>query len=184
MLAGALDAAMHDAEAGTAAHAEKAESGPSLQLIDLSGYQEIVANSSGKALMVTFWATWCQPCRAEFPMIVELGKKYGPQGLRVVGVSLDEDSDLGPARQFLEQTHVEFPNYRVRPSIDMDSFYRGVNPAWKGTMPQTIFYGRDGHIARYLIGARPQAAFEDAVRLILVKSTSQNPAAKATATGE
>jgi thiol-disulfide isomerase/thioredoxin len=153
---------------GGAAHLEKAENNAKLPLIDLAGYKDIVASNHGRALMVTFWATWCQPCRSEFPMIEELAKKYGAQGLVVTGVSLDEDSDLPLAKQFLEQAHADFPNYRVKPGIDVDAFYQGVSPDWRGTMPQTVFYARDGHVARYLTGARPPAAFEDAIRLILL----------------
>jgi thiol-disulfide isomerase/thioredoxin len=167
IVAGALSAEARGGDGG-AAHSEKAEVGARLPLIDLGGYRDIVASNHGRALMITFWATWCQPCRSEFPMIEEMAKKYGPQGLTIVGVSLDEDSDLGAARQFLQQTHADFPNYRVKPGIDVDAFYQGVSPDWRGTMPQTVFYARDGHVARYLTGARAPAAFEDAIRLILL----------------
>ncbi len=168
VVAGALCAEARNAGGDAASIAEKA-AGPNMPLIDLAGYQDIVAGNHGKALMVTFWATWCQPCRSEFPMIEEMAKKYGPQGLVVAGVSLDENSDVPLARQFLTQTHADFPNYRVKPGTDMDAFYQGVNPDWRGTMPHTIFYARDGHVARYLIGARSPAAFEDAIRLILLR---------------
>jgi thiol-disulfide isomerase/thioredoxin len=136
-------------------------------LIDLGGYNQVIAKYRGKPLVVNFWATWCEPCRDEFPMLVDLAKQYGPQGLVVIGVSLDENEDLNLIRHFLAQSHPGFPNYRQKPGIDVDAFYRGVNPDWQGTMPQTVFYGRDGHIARYLVGARPRTAFEDAIRLIL-----------------
>lgn len=167
IFAGALCAEARGGD-GAAAQSGKAEVNAKLPLIDLTGYKDIVASDHGRALMVTFWATWCQPCRAEFPMIEEMAKKYESQGLMVTGVSLDQDSELGAARQFLEQAHADFPNYRVKPGIDIDAFYQGVSPDWQGTMPQTVFYARDGHVARILTGARPPAAFEDAVRLILL----------------
>jgi thiol-disulfide isomerase/thioredoxin len=162
---GALSA---EARSAGAARTDKAEADSKLPVIDLAGYKDIVASNRGRAVMVTFWATWCQPCRSEFPMIEELAKKYGPQGLDVVGVSLDQDSELAAARQFLDQAHADFPNYRVKPGIDVNAFYQGVNAGWQGTMPETVFYARDGHVARYLTGARPPAAFEDAIRLILL----------------
>lgn len=172
-VAGFVCAPARIARAHTTANTSKAasQSGPSL--IDLAGYQRMVASYRGKALMVTFWATWCEPCRDEYPMIVELAKKYAPQGLAVVGVSLDDTSDLGLVHEFLAQSHPDFPNYREKPGIDVKAFYRGVNPDWRGTMPQTVFYGRDGHIARYLIGASPRPAFENAIRLILVHTASE-----------
>jgi len=154
------------------------------QLIDLASYQQIVEGYRGKALMVTFWATWCEPCRDEYPMIVDLAKKYAPQGLVVVGVSMDEKSDMGLVQKFLAQTHPGFSNYVEKPGIDVNAFYHGVNPDWHGTMPQTVFYGRDGHIARYLIGASPKEAFENAIQLILVKSISENGATSSAPGGE
>ncbi len=178
VLAGALYTAARGARAEAASPSDKATAEPDLPLIDLAGYKDIVARNHGKALMVTFWATWCEPCRDEFPMIAQLAKKYAPQGLSVVGVSLDEDSDLGSVRQFMAAAHPDFPNYREKSGIDIDAFYQGVNPDWHGTMPQTVFYGRDGHIARYLIGARPPAAFEDAIRLILLNSPGDSTAAR------
>jgi thiol-disulfide isomerase/thioredoxin len=144
----------------------------------------MVKSYRGKALMVTFWATWCEPCRDEYPMISDLAKKYAPQGLAVVGVSLDQPSDLNLVHEFLDKAHPDFPNYLQKPGIDVNAFYHGVNPDWHGTMPQTVFYARDGHIARYLIGASPQAAFENAIRLILVKSDAENGQSKTIAVGE
>ncbi len=181
IVAGALCAEARSANEG-ATTPEKADA--RLPLIDLAGYQDIVASNHGKALMVTFWATWCQPCRSEFPMIEGLAKKYGPQGLVVTGVSLDQDSDLAAAKQFLDQAHADFPNYRVKPGIDVNAFYQGVNPSWQGTMPQTVFYARDGHVARYLIGARPPEAFEDAIRLILLNTGAENGYSQHAISGE
>jgi len=183
-LAVAVGAQAKTARAAAMPGSEKAavESGP--QLIDLAGYQQMVAGYQGKALMVTFWATWCEPCRDEYPMIIELAKKYAPQGLVVVGISMDEKSDMNLVREFLEQTHPGFLNYVQRPGIDVSAFYQGVNPDWHGTMPHTVFYGRDGHIARYLTGASPKSAFEDAIQLILLKSGAQNTGLSSPATGE
>lgn len=142
------------------------------QLLDLVGYKEMIGRYHGKGLLVTFWATWCEPCREEFPMIISLSKEYSPQGLAVVGVSLDEDADLGLVRQFLDKSQPGFTNFRQRPGIDADAFYQGVNPDWRGTMPQTDFYGRDGHLARYFVGQKSKDAFVQAIRLILLTGDS------------
>ena len=52
--------------------------------------------SKGKVVLLDFWATWCAPCRKSMPELQALHAKYGPRGLVVVGVSIDED---GPARR-------------------------------------------------------------------------------------
>ncbi len=169
------------AAAKPAASAETLPGDP--QLIDLAGYKQVVAKYQGKGLLVTFWATWCQPCREEYPMIIELAKEYAPQGLAVIGVSLDEDADLGLVRQFLDKGHPGFPNYRQRPGIDADAFYQGVNADWRGTMPQTDFYARDGHLARYFVGQKTKDAFVQAIRLILLNGSSQNRPGTTSAVG-
>jgi hypothetical protein len=72
-----------------------------------------------------------------------------------------------------EATRPDFPNFRQRPGIDPDAFYQGVNPQWRGTMPQTDFYACDGHMARFLIGDKPRDAFVQAIRLVLAVSSGQ-----------
>ncbi|HEX4003286.1 MAG TPA: TlpA family protein disulfide reductase [Candidatus Acidoferrales bacterium] len=145
-----------------------------MPLLDLGGYKNMIARYHGRPVLVTFWATWCGPCRDEYPMIVSLAKEYGPQGLVVIGVSLDEDADLPLARKFLADAHPGFANYRQKPGTDIDAFYQGVNPDWRGTMPETDFYARDGHLARYFVGQKTRDAFVQAIRLIMIATDSDN----------
>jgi len=156
----------------SAPHATKSATPADPPLIDLAGYSQVLAKYKGKAVLVTFWATWCEPCREEYPIIVELEKKYAPQGLAVFGVDLDDNAEMNLVRRFLARNQPGFPNYRQKPGIDVDAFYRGVNPAWTGTMPETIFYGRDGRIAGHFIGGQSRAMFEQAIHLILAGSSS------------
>jgi thiol-disulfide isomerase/thioredoxin len=146
-------------------------------IVDLAGYQQILAKFRGKPLVVNFWATWCEPCRDEYPLIVELAAEFKPQGVSVVGINMDDDSDMNLVRRFIARTQPHFPNYRQKPGIDLDAFYQSVNPAWKGTMPQTIFYSRDGHIGGYFLGTRPRPVFEQAFRDLLTKPAVQSESA-------
>lgn len=145
-----------------------------LPLIDLAGYNQVLAKYRGKPLVVTFWATWCEPCREEFPLLVQLQKQYAPQGLAIFGVSLDDDSDMNLVRRFIARNQPGFPSYRQKPGIDVDAFYHGVNPAWTGSMPETIFYGRDGRIIGHFIGQQPRAAFEEGIHQVLASPGGQS----------
>lgn len=158
------------AEATPGTHAAPQAGDPAL--IDLADYKNVIGRYRGKGVMVTFWATWCVPCRNEYPMIVSLAKQYEHQGLAVVGVSLDEDADMEAVRRFLGDNRPGFPNYRLKFGIDADAFYQGVNPEWRGAMPQTDFYGRDGHLARSFVGSKGREAYVEAIRLILLASHS------------
>src|SRR5271169_5309831 len=55
-----------------------------MPLINLDGYRKLIADHHGKPLLVTFWATWCEPCREEYPLVNQLAKEYAAQGLLVV----------------------------------------------------------------------------------------------------
>jgi thiol-disulfide isomerase/thioredoxin len=136
-------------------------------LIDLTGYRQILTKYRGKPLVVNFWATWCEPCRDEYPMIVDLAKQFKAQGVEVVGVDMDDESDMNLVRRFIARMQPPFPNYRQKTGIDLDKFYDGINPQWKGTMPQTIFYGKDGSVVGVFLGSRPRAQFEQAFRATL-----------------
>lgn len=67
-------------------------------LPSLDGSKVSPANFKNKVLLVNFWATWCAPCIIEIPWFIEFQKKYGPQGLQVIGISLDETGakDVAP----------------------------------------------------------------------------------------
>src|SRR5215467_11122093 len=71
------------------------------ELIDGKGYEKLVQQYRGKPLLVNFWATWCEPCRDEYPMLNELAKLYAPKGLKVVGINMDQDGDLILMRRFI-----------------------------------------------------------------------------------
>src|SRR5580693_6418106 len=113
------------------------------QLIDIQGYQKILDQYKGKPLLVTFWATWCEPCRDEYPMLNELAKQYAPQGLHVVGINLDDDGDIILMRRFLARYKPIFPNYRKKKG-DEATFNQSLLAGWNGALPATFFYAKDG----------------------------------------
>ena len=137
------------------------------KLIDAQGFQQVLAQYRGKALLVNFWATWCEPCRDEYPMLNELAKQYGPKGLHMVGVSLDDDGDMILMRRFLARYKPIFPNYRKKPGDDDAAFRQSILPGWTGTLPITIFYGKDGRQAGSFIGEKKREQYEQAIQGLL-----------------
>jgi thiol-disulfide isomerase/thioredoxin len=138
------------------------------QLIDIQGYQKILDQYKGKPLLVTFWATWCEPCRDEYPMLNELAKQYAPQGLKVVGVDLDQDGDLILMRRFLTRYKPIFPNYRKKKGEE-NAFSQGVMPGWNGSIPASFFYAKDGTQIGHLVGSSSQETYDAAIRMLLSK---------------
>lgn len=139
---------------------------PDPQLVDAQGFQKVLEQHRGKPLLVNFWATWCEPCRDEYPMLNELAKQYGPQELQVVGVSMDDDGDLILMRRFLARYKPVFPNYRKKPG-DEAAFRQSVLPGWTGSMPVSIFYDKDGRRVGNFIGEKGREQYEQTIKALL-----------------
>src|SRR5580704_6591671 len=71
--------------------------------------QKAVRDSGAKVVLVNVWATWCEPCRQEFPGLVSVAHKYQGQGLKVLLVSADLETELPAVKKFLAERGVEFP---------------------------------------------------------------------------
>ena len=141
------------------------------EMIDLQAYQKLLEQYHGKPLLVNFWATWCEPCRHEYPMLNELAKQYAPQGLKVVGVSLDDDGDLILMRRFLAHYKRIFPNYRKKAG-GIEAFTQAVLPGWTGSLPVSIFYGKDGQQAGHVLGEGTRDKYEAAIRTLLTSGSN------------
>jgi thiol-disulfide isomerase/thioredoxin len=137
-------------------------------MIDAQGYQQLLAKYKGQPLVVTFWATWCEPCRDEYPMLNELAKYYAPKGLRVVGISLDQDGDLILMRRFLARYKPVFPNYRKVKGGEQ-AFANGVMQGWNGSIPASFFYAKDGTQIGHLVGSGDHETYDAAIRTLLAK---------------
>ena len=120
-------------------------------------------------MLVTFWATWCEPCRDEYPMLNELAKQYAPEGLKVVGVDLDQDGDLILMRRFLARYKPVFPNYRKKQGGE-DAFVQAVLPGWNGSIPASFFYAKDGTQVGNFVGAGSREKYDAAIRMLFIQT--------------
>jgi len=141
------------------------------EIIDAQGYQKLLEQYRGKPLLVNFWATWCEPCRDEYPMLNELAKRYAPQGLKVIGVSMDDDGDLILMRRFLARYKPVFRNYRKKAGSEA-AFRQAVLPGWTGSLPVSIFYGKDGQQAGHMLGEGTRDKYEAAIRSLLAAGSN------------
>ena len=111
---------------------------PDFSLEVLDGSTMRLSDLRGKAVMLNFWATWCGPCKIEMPWFVDLQKQYGPQGLQIVGVAMDDASKEDIAK-FAKDMGVNYPILIGKDSVG--DAYGGV-PA----LPQSFLITRDGKI--------------------------------------
>jgi thiol-disulfide isomerase/thioredoxin len=166
---------------GAARQAPRGKAAQDPQIIDVRGYQKLVQQYRGKPLLINFWATWCEPCRDEYPMLNELAKEYAPKGLHVVGVNSDQDGDLILMRRFMARYKPVFPNYRKKPGKPEDEaeFNQAVLPDWRGELPASFLYDKDGRLIGHFFGARDRATYEAVIRELLGSDDSgSKPQAK------
>jgi thiol-disulfide isomerase/thioredoxin len=81
---------------------------PDFVLQDLSGKSVRLSDFAGKAVFINFWATWCPPCKAELPDLVEIQSEFGGENFVIVGISLDQ---IGPeaVQAFVQKAGLNFP---------------------------------------------------------------------------
>jgi thiol-disulfide isomerase/thioredoxin len=118
-----------------------------------------IASLHGKAVLLNFWATWCGPCKIEMPWLVDLQKKYGPQGLQIVGVAMDDTDD----KEINDFTHKMGVNYIVLKGTEkVGDLYGGVD-----RLPLTYYIDRSGKVVDETVGLAGESVIEDAVKKAL-----------------
>ena len=131
---------------------------PNFSLQDLDGKPLDLASYRGDVVLLDFWATWCTPCRAEIPHLVEFQNKYRDQGLQVIGISMDDSPK--PVREFYQQYKM---NYPVALGTEK------VAEAYGGVLglPVTFLIGRDGRVAAKYVGEVQMPTIEQATTSLL-----------------
>lgn len=84
------------------------EQAPNFKVVTTSGQSVSLENYRGYVLVMDFFATWCPPCRASIPHLIAMNRKYGKQGLQVLGQSLDEDGEQ-VVKSFITERGINYP---------------------------------------------------------------------------
>ncbi len=138
----------------------KGSMAPAFELKSIpDGKQVSLASLRGKAVLLNFWATWCGPCKIEMPWLVDLQKKYGPQGLQIVGVAMDDADD----KEIGDFAHKMGVNYVVlKGSEKVGDLYGGVD-----RLPLTYYVDRSGKIVDETVGLVSESIIENNIKLAL-----------------
>ena len=104
-------------------------------------------DAHARPLLINFWATWCAPCREEFPDLVKIRSQYSADRLDFALVSLDDVSDIDKAvPEFLSEVHASaLPTYLLH-AEDEDAAINSVDNTWSGELPATFLYDRAGRL--------------------------------------
>ena len=134
------------------------DAAPAFELNDLDGKPLSLAEAKGKIVLLNFWATWCGPCRAEIPDLVDLQKRYADK-LEIIALATDED-DADEVRRFVMGAGI---NYRVAMTSDQ------VRMAYGGiaALPTSFVIDTQGRIVQKHVGLNDPAIYELEVKAML-----------------
>lgn len=154
---------------------------PKVTAVDEAGLKSLLAESAskGRPLLVNFWATWCTPCREEFPDLVKLRERFPADALDFVTVSLDDPSEInaGVPAFLAEMRAGRIPAFLLN-AQDEDAAVAAVDPAWRKELPATFLYDRAGALTFKHKGRIKPAEVTAAVEKALAAAAQQTPPAK------
>ena len=120
---------------------------PEITVSSPATIHQAIKDSEAPLLLVHAWATWCQPCREEFPEIVNISKNYRAKGLEVLLVSADDPDDLAAVQSFLDEHHSPVGSL-ISTKLDQ-AFIESLSPTWAGSLPASFFYANGKLLAEW-----------------------------------
>ncbi len=135
-----------------------ARAAPDFMLPTLDGGSLRLADLRGRAVVVSFFAPWCAPCKLEAPWLVDLDRRHRDEGLTVVGVAVD--SEAAAVARFAAEHRLAYPI--VLGDAAVAEAYGGLR-----LLPETVVVGRDGAVVERSVGLGSPAELEAGVRRAL-----------------
>ena len=129
---------------------------PDFTITTDSGKTVTVHDFGGKLLLLNFWATWCPPCIEEIPGLNQLATQLGPQGLVILGVSVDQDEQK--YRDFLKRSPLAYQTARD-PEEKINLNYGTIQ------YPESYLIDRNGKVVEKFISSQPWASPEMIARV-------------------
>jgi thiol-disulfide isomerase/thioredoxin len=112
----------------------------------LDNQQANLSDYSGQVVVLDFWATYCPPCLEEAPHLDALQKRFGPQGLKVIGLNVGGPDDRPKIPEFVERLKIKYA--LGFPEPEMTNLYMGSD----SRIPQTVVFDRKGRIVKHFVG--------------------------------
>ena len=146
---------------------------PEVKTISAADLRGLLAQARGTATLVHVWATWCPPCREEFPNIVRFQKAYASHGIELILVSADASTKPEPIVDFLAKQGVAFPSYVI---ANPDAvFIDALCTNWTGALPGSFFFDANGKLRQWWEGKADYEQYVKAADSVL-KQTKQTEA--------
>ena len=128
---------------------------------NLDGGQNQLSEWRDKVLIVNHWATWCEPCRKEIPMFMEVQQQYAEQGVELIGIAHDDEQDV---RRYVDSMGMDYPQLLAG---------NGTGQKWlaelgnNGSLPFTLVFDREGSLRAKKVGLMSESELRRAVESVL-----------------
>ena len=137
--------------------------------IDADALKNLLTQQRQHPLLVNFWATFCDPCRDEFPDLVKIDQEYRPHALEFFTVSLDDMSEIkNEVPKFLQAMKATMPAYLLN-ATDPEPAINLVDPRWQGDLPATFLYNEKGEVVFKHFGRVNTAELREAIEKVIKK---------------
>jgi len=144
----------------------QSETDSKIKIINVSDLKLLLVEGKGSAVLINVWATWCEPCREEFPDLVVLSEKY-KKNVRFISISVDDVADLeSKVVPFLKSQNAQLENYLLK-VIEPEDFINLLDKDWSGAVPATFIYDKYGKQTEALIGKQSFEIFENAIKKVI-----------------
>lgn len=124
----------------------KGQPAPDFKVVTTAGKQLTLASLKGQVVVLDFFTTWCPPCRDSIPHLMDLGRRYGKQGLQVVGMSMDEEGEE-VVRDFVADKRVTYPVALIGDQISSSYSIRSI--------PTMYVINKQGVLVERIMGYNP-----------------------------
>jgi len=121
-----------------------------VQSMDLAGVKGLLRNGSGKLRVINIWASWCGPCVAEFPELVEINRMYRRRDFEMVGLNVEGPKARDKVLAFLKKHQASFTNHVY--DGDVYALIEAVDPNWPGAIPYTLVIEPGGKLLYRRLG--------------------------------
>jgi thiol-disulfide isomerase/thioredoxin len=141
-----------------------------VSLLTADGFKPLIDKYHGKILFINLWATWCVPCKEEFPDLVRLKEYYKDADVAIIGISVDFPDEIDTkVKPFLYSQNVNFPNF-IQDFKEPEDLINLLNKNWRGAVPTTFIYDQEGHQQKFLLGKHTFEEFKSEIESVRKES--------------
>jgi thiol-disulfide isomerase/thioredoxin len=121
-----------------------------LPIVDAETLVQKIRDSGQRGVVVNAWASWCDPCREELPMLARVAPKLAARGVPIWLISVDDPDGFAAAKALLDSLHITLPAFAAAPPLQ--DFKAVVNPNWPGMIPVSFLFDSTGKLRYFWPG--------------------------------